>query len=316
MYLQTLTKIKRHHDASKQWCSSVNIYQPCKSGDYNIDLSPAISSKPETPRNAPRQPAFHPLNSRYCFDTQSFKGLASKDDLVELLKQSTSGCNLVVYKSSKDQGKIELRCTHYLVHHHPISNNFSSPNLFQKDNCKIESVKMVSSDIHNAFSRMENPKMRSRPPKHTVDRRRQPSKSPTKSRRTLTSRAICADTRCKFVLKVFMDETHGTWHLHSKSNLEHNDHVPLSKDGALLTKNDLNETQTSMLKVLYDNGVSPSIIAKTMKDVVLSESGKQGEFLPKTIHNIVHQDKRALDAVKGMKSHWSEAQLMLKNLDE
>ena len=89
-----------------------------------------------------------------------------------------------------------------------------------------ETVKMQKGKNNNAFSRMANPKLRTKKNnKATVDRRqKQKQVSPihkSNNRRVATVRAASSATRCNMNLRVFLDEKAGSWHLHQSSNLDH-----------------------------------------------------------------------------------------------
>ena len=80
-------------------------------------------------------------------------------------------------------------------------------------------------------------------------------------------------------INFFMNATTGTWHLHSGSSLYHEFHVAVEDDSSLLKKSDLSPDNRSSLNILFQSGVSPTIIAKVMTDLVQMSSEKKGKHL-------------------------------------
>jgi len=70
----------------------------------------------------------------------------------------------------------------------------------------------------------------------------------------------------------------------------------------------------STLNVLFNSGVSPTIIAKAMTESVHSSTGKKGAFLAQTIANIGCQERKTMDEISGIKPHWSQAEKSSKSL--
>jgi len=114
--------------------------------------------------------------------------------------------------------------------------------------------------------------------KATVDRRQNQkqisSSHQSNNRRVSTVRAASSATRCYMNLRVFLDEKAGSWHLHQSRNFDHKFHVPSIEDSTTVKKN-LTSEQLSTLNVLFDSGVSPTIIAKAMTESVHSSTGKK-----------------------------------------
>ena len=169
--------------------------------------------------------------------------------------------------STKD---FQLHCVHYPLQH-KSSLKFSDTQKFSKDDCVTETVKMQKGKNNNAFSRMANPKVDRRQKQKQIS-----SSHKSNNRRVATVRAASSATRCHMNLRVFLDEIAGPGHLHQPNNLDHKFHVPSVEDSTTLKKNDLTSEQLSTLNVLFDSGVSPTIIAKAMTESVHSSTGKRG----------------------------------------
>ena len=286
MYLDTVKELQKWQDEAEHWKSQPTVSHTSHNGmgEVCIELCQAIGKvtpgSKESPIKFPNQPSFHPKNSRYQFDLQKFKGEESKDDLIASLKQSCKGCSMYLHKDiSPSTKEFQLRCVHYPLQH-KSSLKFSDTQKFSKDDCVTETVKMQKGKNNNAFSRMANPKLRTKKnSKATVDRRQNqkqiPSSHQSNNRRVSTVRAASSATRCHMNLRVFLDEKAGSWHLHQSSNLDHKFHVPSVEDSTTLKKNDLSSEQLSTLNVLFDSGVSPTIIAKAMTESVHSSTGKK-----------------------------------------
>ena len=106
--------------------------------------------------------------------------------------------------STKD---FQLHCVHYPLQH-KSSLKFSDTQKISKDDCVTETVKMQKEKNNNAFSRMDNPKLRTKMnSKATVDRReKQNQVSPiqkSNNRRVATVRAASSETHCHMNLHVF-----------------------------------------------------------------------------------------------------------------
>ena len=326
MYLDTVKELQKWQDEAEHWKSQPTVSHTSHNGmgEVCIELCHAIGKvtprSKESPIKFPNQPSFHPKNSRYQFDLQKFKGEESKDDLIASLKQSCKGCSMYLHKDiSPSTKEFQLRCVHYPLQH-KSSLKFSDTQKFSKDDCVTETVKMQKGKNNNAFSRMANPKLRTKKnSKATVDRRQNQkqisSSHKSNNRRVSTVRAASSATRCHMNLRVFLDEKAGSWHLHQSSNLDHKFHVPSVEDSTTLKKKDLTSEQLSTLNVLFDSGVSPTIIAKAMTESVHSSTGKKGAFLAQTIANIGCQERKTMDEISGIKPHWSQAEKVLKILD-
>ena len=116
-------------------------------------------------------------------------------------------------------------------------------------------------------------------------------------------------------VKYFMDPIHETWHLHTGSDLQHSYHFPEDIDASTLNKDDLSDENLKALRIMYCNGVSPTVIAKVMTDIVHMETDKRGEFLASSIYNICNSEQQTMDRLAGIEADWSSAQKLLKKLE-
>jgi len=94
-------------------------------------------------------------------------------------------------------------------------------------------------------------------------------------------------------INVFLNEKVGSWYLDRSSILDHVFHVPSVEDPTTL-KSDITDEQLSTLNVLFDSGISPTIITKAMTESVHSSTGKRGAFLAQTIANIGSQERKTI----------------------
>ena len=212
--------------------------------EVSIELCKAIEKvtpgSKQSPIKFPNQTSFHPKNSWYQFDLKKFKGEESKDNLIATLKQSCKGCSMHLHKDlNKTKKNFHLCCVHYPLQH-KSSLKFSDTQKISKDDCMTETVKMQKGKNNNAFSRMDNPKLRTKKKnKATVDRREIQNDvsiiQKANNRRVAIVCAASSETRCHMNLHVFLDEKAGSWHLHQSSNLGHKFHVPSVEDSTTLT---------------------------------------------------------------------------------
>ena len=61
--------------------------------------------------------------------------------------------------------------------------------------------------------------------------------------------------------------------------------MPEDENAKTLNKNDLNDDQLATLNILWQSGVTPSVIAKAMTESAQSTTGKKGQFVTDTINN-------------------------------
>ena len=78
---------------------------------------------------------------------------------------------------------------------------------------------------------------------------------------------------------------------------------------------DLSENQFNYMRVMYEKGVIPQIIANIMSEV-LNKSGKSGGFLAQTIKNINKKCQAAMDIVAGISSDMTTAEKKMGRLNE
>jgi len=66
------------------------------------------------------------------------------------------------------------------------------------------------------------------------------------------------------------NKDYDSWYLRTTSNFEHSYHIKETKESQPLNKSDLNKEQLTILNILYDNGVAPSVVVKanTMTEAV------------------------------------------------
>ena len=170
---------------------------------------------------------------------------------------------------------------------------------------------------------MDNPRMKSAPPKRavkkclpTIDRKNKAqSRTSSHNKRCLSVRADEVSNRCHMTVSVFMHHHDKTWHLSVNSKFHHSYHMPLTDESSILSAKDLNKDQMNTLRILHGSGVPSNVIAHAMSRSVLTQSGKKGIFLSQTISNIGNREQRAIQALQGMKAEWSEAEKVLHSLD-
>ena len=272
MHIDTVIGLTNWQDDASQWESKPMLSHK----GVSVDLSTAVGPNAVTPKGAPDQPRFHPKQSKYQFDPILFNGPDAKSDLIDLLSRSCPGCTLYLQLNGSKNHQYQLRCNHYPIEHQS-SIKFSDPQCFTKDNVAPITNKRSVSYSKAAFHRMKNPKMRSRPRvSRSVDRRKKKSVSKQKNKRGQSHRAIDGDHRCHMNIKFFMNDCDGSWHLHVKSSFEHEFHVPTEEDVSTLSRNDLSPDHSSALNILFQSGVSPTIIAKVMTELVHMSSDKKG----------------------------------------
>ena len=162
--------------------------------------------------------------------------------------------------------------------------------------------------------------MKNKPTKST---RRSPpckkkSKTPPKptARRNDTHRADSTSSRCKAQLVFILHEASGDIYLGSKaSSLQHCNHLSESSTTTNCNESDLDNADLNLLKVLYEKGVTSSSLAEVFNQM-RHESGKKGEFLPKTINNIAKKQQAIMDLALGIDKDWTTAQKTLHKLNE
>ena len=106
-----------------------------------------------------------------------------------------------------------------------------------------------------------------------------------------------------------------TWHLHTGSNFQHSYHFPEDPEASTLNKDDLSDENLKALRIMFCNGVNPSVIAKVMTDLVHIGTGKRAKFLTSSIYNIMNSEQETMDRLAGIEADWSSAQKLLKKLD-
>ena len=280
-----------------------------------VALSDAVGKQAKTPDHTPNQPYIHPKKSTYQFDPKRFSGPDAHSDLTELLKSSCPGCKLYGQKKDSAGHSYQLRCNHYPTVHQS-SVKFFDEQCFTKDNCLPITNKGSSSKPQGAFSRMANAKLRSKPvAREAVDHRSSDCSQSQRNKRVQCNRAADAQTRCKMNIKYFMNPIDETWHLHTGSDLQHSYHFPEDAKASTLNKDDLSDDNLKALRIMFCNGVNPSVIAKVMTDIVHMETDKRGEFLTSSIYNIINSEQETMDRLAGIEADWSSAQKLLKKLD-
>ena len=279
-----------------------------------VPICQAVGKDSMTPIGAPGQPRWYPKNSKYQFDSDRFKGLDAKNDLIDMLKSSCPGCTLYLQVDDNRKGLYQLRCNHYPIQHESTK-KFSDPQRFTKDNVVRIGNKRSQSYKQSGFRRMNNPKMRSRPRVRSVVDRRDPKKKPKqKNKRGESARAASKSTRCEMNIRFFMDQSTKTWHLNTKSNFQHTFHISKEEDVSTLNRDDLTDDNLNALNILFQSGVNPSVIAKVMTKLVHMSSEKKGEFLTSTIHNIGTQEQTVINEMRGISPDWTSAQRLLATL--
>ncbi|MCP4747320.1 MAG: hypothetical protein GY874_14445 [Desulfobacteraceae bacterium] len=282
----------------------------------SVELCQAIGKGHCVPKGASNQPKYRNVNSSYQFDTNEYRGPESFQKLTKALKDACVGCDMYIQNNSKELNSFQLRCSCYKVHKKKDSD--FDDNKFTKKDVIPAKIMKTSSTIKSAWSRMSNPNMKYRPKvKQSEDRRKGKKKEKVdQKRRTATSRATSNKTRCPMNIRVYMNNSTGSWHLHSKDScLSHKFHPPIDSDATTFEKDDLTDEQLNTLNLLFESGVAPHIIAKIMTKSVRSTKNIKGEFLTQTILNIGNLEKRALDKVSGINPEWSSAKKMVAELD-
>ena len=143
------------------------------------------------------------------------------------------------------------------------------------------------------------------------------SKTPPKptARRNDVSHADSAATRCNAQIVLILHEASGDIYLGSKSNLQHCNHPRKCPANTNCNEGDLDTNDLNLLKVLYEKGVTSSSLAEVFNQM-RHESGKKGEFLPKTINNIAKKQQAIMDLALGIDKDWTTAQKTLHKLNE
>jgi len=117
-------------------------------------------------------------------------------------------------------------------------------------------------------------------------------------------------------IRFFYNEDYDSWYLHTTRNFEHFFRIKESEESQALNKSDINEEQLTMLNILYNNGVAPSVIVKAMTDDMKSITGKDGGFLSSTIQSISNQERAAINKLHGINHDWSITQNYIAELDK
>lgn len=311
MYIDTVQCLTSWQDDASAWRSHPKIIHK----GVDIDLCKAIGKSPVTPPNAPDQPTYHPDFSEYQFDPHKYNGVKGYKLLANDLKNSCDGCTLYRHKTDVESNFYQLRCSCYRTRNNS-SENFSDGKL-TKDGVKAETIKQTNSQMKSAWDRMSNPKMKYIPKiKQSVDRRGKKKTKQAEKRRTLSICSSESNEKCPMNLRLFMNSRDGTWHLHQESVLQHSFHPQIKPDATKFDKSDLNKHQLETLNLLFDSGISPTIIARIMTEAVKSSTNKKGEFLAQTIRNIGNQEKLAMEKFSGMNPDWSMAERLIETIKE
>ena len=311
MRFDIVSSIQAWQDDASSWVSNPIINH----GGTNVSLSEAVGNKATTPTGLPNPPQCYPTKSKYQFDPLQFSGPNAYPALRDMLKNACTGCTL--YEQRKDTTKhiYQLRCNRYPTDH-KSSVKFSDPQCFTKDNVVPMTNKRSTTHSQAAFSRMQNPKLRSKPrTKKASDRRDHETKQTQKNKRIFCNRAAEHDSRCKMNIKIFMNKWDDSWHLNTGSDFQHSYHLPDDSAASVLNKSDLTEDNINALNILFENGVNPSVIAQVMTDLVHMQSDKRGSFLASTIYNIANSEQETMDKIAGVTSNWSSAEKLLKTLE-
>ena len=150
--------------------------------------------------------------------------------------------------------------------------------------------------------------------KRAIDRRKN-SKDPKGKSNNKRTVSVCSKTnarRCHMNIQFYQHILNESWHLNSKSNLNHSFHVRQPHDATSMNKSDLNEEQLKTLSMLYERGVAPSNIAEAMTLSVKESGGKSGDFLPSTVKNIGNQQRRVMEIIKNIDSDRNIAKRTIK----
>ena len=318
MYLEVIDRLKSAHDALCDWL------QPFVLPD-GTDLSQAVGPNaipptvPYQPRCFPVDRHFKPL-SHFMFDPELFYGPEAIRSIYALIKQSCPGFTWVKQNKAVDlvdRLLYRLRCSHYKINHGLEQSEFV-PGKCTRPNVVPAREKKYQAKSNHSYSKMGftglKPSARSRKrQRQSIKSQLKDSKPAYNKRRTNTKMADTADHRCHVNIVVFMCKSTRHWYLCPSSYLLHSFH-PSEESSSLLTEDDLLDDQKKFLNYLLEHGVSPAITSQIMTKLV-NETGRPGEFTPKTIHNIGEKTTRLMDQLDGIGENWTVAQKTLGVLE-
>ena len=289
-----------------------------------------VGATSSVPTNPPNQPEFPPKFSRYRFDHNQYNGIDSAPDMEKLVRSMCPGCKLFKQKDGVVHKKgfltWQFNCNRYnCMNEEQNQLNFKDGS-FTKNGVKGVTVKQKKgTKDNNLFHRLSNSKLKpvkkGNKAKKISDRRGQKTvsdkdkKQPSTKNRTLGGRAPTKDKRCFMNVRIDMSLFDGSWYFNSSSNFNHSYHGEDDPDISLLNESDLNDQQSNMMRLMFEQGIKDQTIANIMSSV-LNKDGKPGEFLASTIRNINEKTQKAMDAIAGISADYSIAQKTMANLHE
>jgi len=134
-------------------------------------------------------------------------------------------------------------------------------------------------------------------------------------KRSETSKTETCGVSCYMNARIFMAKGSGAWYLHVSSVFQHEFYPHEDPETTTLSQEDMDEKQFDFLKLLFENSVNNTALAKIMSGI-LNDDGQQGEFLTSTVKNITNNIQQAMDEMAGISHDFSVAQKTLKCLDE
>ena len=306
-------------DQNRHWTQPFKL----KHHDVTIDLAEAVGDKARIPHNNIDQACNYSKGTFYRFDSKKFNGKESFPDIDKLVQDICVVCSLYLQRNgfqNAHKTSYQWRCQCYK--HIPLSHmDQFEPGKFGKIGTQKESVKEIRKSV---FLRMNHSKLKYRPHKPNLARRKRTNKhngyhtrnktlQAHATRRTFTHSAISKDQRCMMCVNIFMDKISGDWFLQSNSVLQHRFHPPVKPDTISLTQNDLSDSQLNYINLMYEHGVPSATIANIMNQLS-KKDGNHGVFLAATIRNINAKTQEAMDALSDIDADFSIAKKTILTL--
>lgn len=287
-------------------------------GDETFDLTHAVGDNAMLPADIPDQPSQYPPGTSYCFDP-TYIGDESFDKLFASLKSSIQDCDLVIHKCFRKIKRstyfaYELRCSRYRVSTFDTS-QFDQDKVTKRNTVPASNKKRRSSNEKSLTDRFAHHKLKGKNVASSMHRKSQINGDGPRNNRTKTYASNDKSCRCPMILKLRMNPVSGRFYLDKSSHIHHEYHHPIYQDAALLKKTDLTEDETTWLHEMVAMGLSCGQIAGIMTGY-FNKTGREGEFDPNNIKNIVFRHQREVDEIAGIAPEFSVAEKTLKRLNE
>ena len=317
MDCSTVQQVIDAHNNLSTWSSKLVVPH----GEAKVDVSCAALQVGCIRRRPPVSdlPCDLPNNSLYRFDPNIFCGEKCAGSIESIIKESCDGCTLHVFRSGSRSGNriyYSLRCACYRVEKQTFD-----PNKFSKHGVKPEEVIQTNSINNRAFSRMGEPKLKSKKRKRKIcsdsrnstQKPRKISKQP--ARRTKGNASDSRLTSCDMCVTWFMDVNNGCFYLCKNSVLQHSYHSRLEEQDTLLSEDNLNEDQMNFVIRMHQEGVNNTSIS-TIMTKILNDKGIRGEFVPSATRNMTRRMQEAIDTIDGISSDYSIAEKSIHRLNK